>query len=256
VRAELERGPVGRNAQATADGERDVAGDPLPVPVSNDRVRATYDRVPGLYERLLGPVEAASQRRGLALLAAETDLAGARVAEVGCGPGARLGDLRDRVGPEGTVLGVDAAPGMVARARALGRGPVALGDARRLPLRTGSLDAVCVLDVLDLFGTADVAAVLGEVRRVLAPGGRLCVVTMTTADTPRSRFLRTYEWAYEHVPGAGVVGCRPVALGAALDEAGFAADRHERLVRAGVWPVRAVVASVEERGDETGDGRE
>jgi demethylmenaquinone methyltransferase/2-methoxy-6-polyprenyl-1,4-benzoquinol methylase len=233
-----------------------VADDPLPVPVPNARVSAAYDRAAGVYGRLLGPVEAASQRRALALLAAETDLAGARVVEVGCGPGARLPDLRARVGSEGTALGVDAAPRMVARARSLGRGPVALGDARRLPLAAGSVDAVCALDVLELFSTADLARVLAEVRRVLAPGGRLCAVAMSTADRRASRFLRAYEWAYDRLPGAGLVGCRPVPLVDALAAAGFAVERRERLVRAGVWPVRAVVASVEEGGDEAGDAVE
>jgi len=215
--------------------------DEIPVGASNERVRATYDRAAGVYERLLGPVEAPSQRRAIALLAAETDLGGARVVEAGCGPGARLADLRGRVGPDGTVVGLDAAPGMAERARGRG-GQVVLGDARRLPLATGSVDAVCALDVLELFSTADLRRVLREVRRVLRPDGLLCAVAMTTEDVPGSRFLRGYERLYRAVPGAGRVGCRPVDVGGALAETGFAVARRERAVRAGVWPVACVVA--------------
>jgi demethylmenaquinone methyltransferase/2-methoxy-6-polyprenyl-1,4-benzoquinol methylase len=218
-----------------------VAREPLPVGADAATVRATYDRVAGAYERLVAPVEAASQRAAVALLAETTDLAGARVVEVGCGPGARLADLRRRVGDAGRVVGVDAAPGMAAAARGRG-GAVVLGDARRLPLATGSADAVLALDVLDLFSTPDLGRVLGEARRVLRPGGRLCVVTMTTADVPDSRFLRAYEWVYRTVPGAGRIGCRPIDLDGALDGAGFAVERRERAVRAGVWPVASVVA--------------
>ena len=218
-----------------------MSDDPLPVPVSNERVRATYDRLAGAYERVLGPVEGASQRRAVATLAETTDLSGARVLEVGCGPGARLPGLARRVGPTGTVVGLDAAAGMVGAARSRG-GSVVRGDARRLPLATGSVDAVCALDVLELFSAADLAAVLGEVRRVLRPDGRLCAVVMATDDVPDSGFLRAYEWAYRHLPGVAAVGCRPVDLDSALADAGFVVERRERAVRAGVWPVRAVVA--------------
>ncbi|MFB6168232.1 MAG: methyltransferase domain-containing protein [Haloferacaceae archaeon] len=215
--------------------------DPLPVPVSNDRVRATYDRLSGVYERVLGAVEGPSQRRAVATLAETVDLGGARVLEVGCGPGARLSGLASRVGPDGEAVGLDAAAGMVGRARGRG-GEVVRGDARRLPLATASVEAVLALDVLDLFSTADLSRVLAEVRRVLRPDGRLCAVSMTTADVPDSGFLRAYEWAYQHLPGAAAVGCRPVDLESVLTDAGFAVERREREVRAGVWPVRTVVA--------------
>ncbi|WP_233745491.1 class I SAM-dependent methyltransferase [Halobacterium bonnevillei] len=36
--------------------------------------------------------------------------------DLGCGTGANLRHLRDRVGPTGTVVGVDLTPGMLARA--------------------------------------------------------------------------------------------------------------------------------------------
>ena len=61
---------------------------------------------------------------------------GARVADVGCGPGAMLVTLAELVGPTGHVIGVDAAPAAVTAARAalaaarLG-GPVAPGEVRQ-----------------------------------------------------------------------------------------------------------------------------
>jgi len=97
------------------------------------------------------------------------------------------------VGPTGTVLGVDAAPSMLAqarhRAREVGvsdRLSLALGDARRLPVGDGAADLVCAFDVLDLFARADFRTALAECRRVLAPDGRLCVVTMDRASVPDS----------------------------------------------------------------------
>jgi SAM-dependent methyltransferase len=51
--------------------------------------------------------------------------------------------------------------------------PVAAGSAERLPLRTGSIDAVAVAQAFHWF---DADAAFGELRRVLRPGGRVGVV--------------------------------------------------------------------------------
>jgi len=221
------------------------ADDTLAVPVSNDTVRATYDRTARLYAHTVARLETASQRRALDGL----DLSGATALEVGCGPGRALAALAGRVGGDGRVVGVDAAPAMVERARThlrrrglATRATVALGDARRLPLATGVVDVVCAFDVLDLFDRADLERTLAECRRVLGPDGRLCVVTMDRAAVPDSPFLRAYEWAYEHLPGAPLVGCRPIPAVESVRAAGFAVTRNREPRRAGVWPVTALVA--------------
>ncbi|WP_251341251.1 class I SAM-dependent methyltransferase [Haloplanus halophilus] len=74
--------------------------------------------------------------------AATLDLApGDTVVDVGCGTGANFPHLRERVGPSGRVVGVDFAPGALARARAYvarrdwGNVTVCRGDATRLPVR-------------------------------------------------------------------------------------------------------------------------
>ncbi len=220
----------------------------LAVPVSNERVRAAYDRAAGVYARTLPRLEAPSQRRALAAV----DLAGATALEVGCGPGRALAALAGRVGPDGRAIGLDAAPAMVRRARAhlrrrglATRATVALGDARRLPFAAAAVDAVCAFDVLDLFDRADLRRVLAECRRVLRPAGRLCVVTMDRAAVPDSRVLRAYEWAYGHLPWAPLVGCRPVPAVECVRAAGFAVESTRQVRRAGVWPVTVLVATPE-----------
>lgn len=56
-------------------------------------------------------------------------------------------------------------------------GPELVAAGGMLPLRSGSVDAVYVGHVLEhVAWGAGVRALLAEVRRVLAPGGRVCVV--------------------------------------------------------------------------------
>ena len=96
-----------------------------------------------------------------------------RILEVGCGPGLLLGELRNGA-PEGLVVGVDRAEGMVRTALSKAECPVAVMDAERLGLRDGLFDAALCAFVL--FHLSDPRACLREIRRVLAPGGSAGVI--------------------------------------------------------------------------------
>ncbi|MET9467145.1 class I SAM-dependent methyltransferase [Streptomyces sp. NPDC006544] len=103
--------------------------------------------------------------------------AAATLLDLGCGTG--IATARIAAGRPGTrVLGADVSSGMAAMARSRGV-PVVLGSGTRLPVRTGSLDAVSAIWLLHLLrrpGT--VAALIAEVGRALRPGG----VFLTTVD--------------------------------------------------------------------------
>ncbi|MEV8106920.1 methyltransferase domain-containing protein [Streptomyces sp. NPDC088135] len=101
---------------------------------------------------------------------------GDAVLDAGCGTGRALPALRAAVGPQGTVLGVDLTPAMLASAVRAGRdheGTLLLADVARLPLRSGALDAV--------FGSGLISHLshpgpdLAELARVVRPGGRLAL---------------------------------------------------------------------------------
>jgi SAM-dependent methyltransferase len=101
---------------------------------------------------------------------------GARVLDAGCGTGRALPYLREAVGPQGTVIGLDLTPQMLARAERAGRGAAArllLGDVARLPLRADSLDAVFAAGLIAHL--PDPARNLAELARVVRPGGRLAL---------------------------------------------------------------------------------
>jgi SAM-dependent methyltransferase len=96
-----------------------------------------------------------------------------RLLEVGCGGGLLL---RDASASGAAVTGLDHSAEMVALARERAPGvQVVLGSAERLPFADDSFTAIA-MSVVFLF-CPDPAAVLGECRRVLSPGGRVALYT-------------------------------------------------------------------------------
>lgn len=100
--------------------------------------------------------------------------------DVGCGTGILLQEVARRH-PGARVVGVDASPEMlrVARERLGGGVPLLRGNAHCLPLASRSFDAVVTSSALHHW--ADPEGALGEIARVVRPGGRL-VVTDWCAD--------------------------------------------------------------------------
>ena len=104
--------------------------------------------------------------------------AGARVLDLGSGPGLFAEEMAQMVGPTGCVRGVDLSESMVAisRARCADSPQVdfQIGDAVSLPFGDGDFDACVSVQTLEFVG--DVDAALSELYRVLKPGGRLVIV--------------------------------------------------------------------------------
>lgn len=164
--------------------------------VRHGRGSATGRRVPGgiligdaaaydAHSRLLlgslhGPVAA-----DVAAAAEASAPDGARVLEVGCGPGHLSIRLARQHGLE--VTGLDLDPAMIGRARAnacsagegFGRLPAGrmpsflVGDAASLPFSEGSFDLV--VSTLSMHHWDDPAAGMAEMGRVLRPGGRALI---------------------------------------------------------------------------------
>jgi SAM-dependent methyltransferase len=115
----------------------------------------------------------------------------ARVVDIGCGYGRNIAVLADA----GFVrlLGVEPAQTMAVAARArCPRVPIVLGDARRLPLCDHCADAVLLFAVLTCIPTDEgQRAALAETRRLLQPGGILCVSDFCLQTDPRN--VERYE---------------------------------------------------------------
>jgi ubiquinone/menaquinone biosynthesis C-methylase UbiE len=133
------------------------------------------------------------RRRVFSRLAA---LSGARpgdgVLDVGCGTGYFTRMLAEAVAPGGTALGIDPSPEVIARARRSTRQPsctFAEGIAEALDTEDESYDVVVSSLVLHHLPETLRPRAIGEMYRVLRPGGRLLVADIRPPTTRTGRLM-------------------------------------------------------------------
>ncbi|MEO6629526.1 MAG: methyltransferase domain-containing protein [Aquihabitans sp.] len=161
------------------------------LPAEPDGI-TSYDKVAELYDNAY--VDISVREAEWKWVTAHTDIARAasggplRIAEIGCGNGALLRALDDR-GDIATGFGFDDSTAMVERARARSEGRDRLTfDRIDGPVIDLPADSVDVVMSFLSFRYLDWDPIMDEVRRVLAPGGRLWVVDMV-AQPIRAREL-------------------------------------------------------------------
>jgi demethylmenaquinone methyltransferase / 2-methoxy-6-polyprenyl-1,4-benzoquinol methylase len=148
-----------------------------------------FDRIAGVYDLMNTAMTAGLHHRWRERAAARAELAPGQTAlDVCCGTGDLALALAEGVGPTGEVLGCDFSEPMLdlarekAAARGLGQARFEWADALELPYQDGRFDAVTVG-----FGArnlADLERGLAEMRRVLAPGGRMVILEITQPRRP------------------------------------------------------------------------
>jgi ubiquinone/menaquinone biosynthesis C-methylase UbiE len=108
-----------------------------------------------------------------------------RVLDVGCGTGILASRLQAEL-ESAQVTGCDFSAGMLDQARSRTRLVAWVqGDAVRLPLRGGTVDAIVSTEAFHWF--PDHEAALAEFRRILVPGGRLLVALVNPRAVSTSR---------------------------------------------------------------------
>jgi demethylmenaquinone methyltransferase/2-methoxy-6-polyprenyl-1,4-benzoquinol methylase len=208
------------------------------------QVRGMFDRIAGVYDLMNSAMTAGlhHQWRERAVDRAEVG-PGSDALDVCCGTGDLALALRRRIGPDGRVVGCDFSEPMleIARRKSGEEGlAVEFGwaDALDLPYGDASFDAVTVG-----FGArnlADLQKGLGEMARVLRPGGHLAILEITRPQRePLSTFYSLWfdrlvpvlgavagdQDAYSYLPESVRSFPQPEALAAMIERAGFAEIR-------------------------------
>ncbi|MGP2442626.1 methyltransferase domain-containing protein [Streptomyces sp. JW3] len=193
-----------------------------------------------------------------------------RILDIGCGPGTITADLAALV-PDGRVTGVDRAPQILDRARAVAaeRGlaniDFAVADVHALDYPDGTFCVVHAHQVLQHVG--DPVAALREMRRVTKPGGFVAVrdsdygaMTWYPASAGMDAWLDLYRRVARANGGEPDAGRR---LKAWALEAGFTditagsstwtfTTPEERAWWSGLWADRTVESAYAERATEGG----
>ena len=191
-------------------------------------VAAVFDRAAETYDSVGVDYFAAFGRRLVELTGVRP---GERVLDVGCGRGAAAFAAAAAVGPDGTVLGTDLAPAMVAQAaadaaaRGVANVSFAVGDAESPDLPEGTaFDAVLCSFVISFL--PDPALALRNYRALLRAGGRLGLTTFRGQQSGPWKDVGTVLQRYAAAPSVNRPTAGPLAsresLDAALREAGFA----------------------------------
>ena len=209
------------------------------------QVRGMFDRIAGVYDLMNSAMTAGMHHRWRARAAGAAAVGpGDAVLDVCCGTGDLTLEMARRVGPTGRVVGSDFSDRMLelARRKPAGEGAATArfewADALELPYEDASFDAVTVgFGVRNL---ADLGRGIGEMRRVLKPGGRVVILEITQpARPPLSTFFSVWfdrlvpvigtiagdRDAYSYLPESVKRFPPPAGLAALMDEAGLEAIR-------------------------------
>lgn len=199
-----------------------------------------YTRLAPWYD-FLAASEKKFVRTGLQILAPQPD---ERILEIGSGTGYAqilIGGKLER----GFSIGLDLSEGMgdIARRRVnqaakMDHVGLVCSDTLPIPFPAQSFDAIFSSFTLELFDTPLIPNVLADFRRVLKPGARMVIVSLSK-DQPLPWMGRLYEAFHNHYPT--LADCRPIPVRGLIKDAGF---RILRSVDTKMWgiPVGVILA--------------
>jgi SAM-dependent methyltransferase len=168
------------------DGYTDLLGRAAIGPRSLAQRAMNSPAVAAIYQHIWRPIMvAAMSLHGMSIVAERERAAAAlclggrqRVLDVACGPGNFTSFFADQLAGDGFVIGLDNSVPMMARAvrdNSCARAVYMRGDALNLPFNDRVFDVVSCFAALHL--VPEPLGVLNEMLRVLAPGGRIAVMT-------------------------------------------------------------------------------
>jgi dolichol-phosphate mannosyltransferase len=148
-----------------------------------------YDAVAAFYRRFI-------IRRSLNWFVGRYFERGAHVLHAGCGSGQVDVDIRDEV----SITALDISLGALAFYRKTNgtRGRLLHGSLFQIPLPDASMDGAYNLGVMEHFTPSEIAAILGELRRVVRPRGRI-ILFWPPEFGLSVLFFKALTWVFVHV---------------------------------------------------------
>ncbi len=204
------------------------------------RTRRVYDRLAAVYPLSTMFFHSRAHRCALEISGLRD---GMKVLEVATGSGEMFRRLV-RANAQGSTVGVDLSPNMAARTQRVARKrfPSAAThcqavDARHMPFRSDSFDAVYCCYLLELLSGEDIVSTLHEFRRVLRPNGKLTLVLIGQNTAVFNAFYKVLGKMAPAFWGRQVERRVPELI----DSMRFQI-LHDQVVRQGFYPSRVLVA--------------
>lgn len=201
------------------------------------RARRLYDRIGQAYD-LASLVEGRARQTALQMLQVES---GQRVLNAGSGTGRGSAAIEERLPPGAALYSTDLSTTMTRLSASRTSSPVLISDITRTPFRQGAFDWIWSAFVLDLLPVDTVQQALLEFRRILAPGGRLLLISMTDGVDSLSRTVMGAWRAVYRLHPYLCAGCRPLDLAALIQQAGMSAEQTQVVVQLG-FPAQVLLA--------------
>jgi ubiquinone/menaquinone biosynthesis C-methylase UbiE len=205
------------------------------VALTLNQARSVYDRI-GRVQDWQAFYEDATINR----LVAEAAFTGDQtIFEFGCGTGRLAARLLAELPSSVNYLGVDISPVMINLATSrlaawTEQAKVVLVDGSLpLPADDGFADRVLSTFVFDLLDEAYARTVVGDLRRILAPNGRLCLASLTYGERLLERAVSRGWTGLWRIAPQLVGGCRPISMSVLLAH-GWKVEHHSRVHRWGL----------------------
>ena len=209
-----------------------------PVKLSKNDVRRRYARLSRIYDFWGFLTESKAVKKALQLAHIQN---GESVLEVAVGTG-NVFEQIVCMNSNGRNEGIDLSPEMLTRAKERLKKyhsdySLKVADAYSLPYPDGTFDLVINNYMFDLLPEEDFSRVLLEFKRVLKPGGRMVITSMTPG---RRWYSRIWDWMVSKAPNI-LEGCRPISLKQDAEQSGFR-NIHEEYVSQFSFPSLIIYA--------------